>query len=125
MIHEQADLATEPRYFLRYNAACLAMNCADGLGANPPPKAEGPALRQQALDFLTTELFSVRKLAVQNRAGVHREMQIWLADKDLASVREPMLSERLPPDERDAWNRLWAEVRALSEQTAPRSAEMP
>jgi hypothetical protein len=124
-IREHPDLATEPRYYLRYNAACLAMNCADGLGAKPPPSAERPAYRQQALEFLTTELAAYRKLAAKDPAQAHKQLQNWLADKDLASVRDPLPVGRLPPDERDAWNRLWTEVRALRDETAPRSTGSP
>jgi tetratricopeptide (TPR) repeat protein len=122
-IREHPDLAREPRHYLRYNAACLAMSCADGLGVNAPPEAERPAYRRQALDFLTTELAAVRKLAARVPAQAHKLMQVWLADKDLDSVRDPTAVGLLPPDERDAWNRLWTNVRALRDQTAPRSAQ--
>jgi tetratricopeptide (TPR) repeat protein len=118
-IREHPDLALEPRYYLRYNAACFAMNCADGLGVNAPPQAERPAYRKQALDFLTSELAAHRKLAGQDPAQAHKDMQRWLADEDLASVRNPTAAGRLPPDERDAWNKLWREVRILRDQTAP------
>jgi len=50
-------------------------------------------------------------------------IKLCLADADFASVREPTAVERLPPDERDAWNKLWTEVRALRDQTEPRSTE--
>ena len=120
-IREQPELAEDPRTHLRYNAACLAMNCADGLGANAPPEAERPAYRKQALDFLTVELGAIRELAAKDPAQGHRLVQVWLADKDLASVREPTALGRLPSDERDAWNRLWTEVRALRDPSAPQS----
>ena len=48
-------------------------------------------------------------------------MRHWLGDKDLASVRDPQAVERLPQEERDAWARLWADVRALRDATAPRA----
>jgi serine/threonine protein kinase len=121
-IREHPDLAAEPRCNLRYNAACLAINCAGGLGVNAPPEAERPAYRKQALDFLTADLAAVRKVAANDPAQGHRFMQVWLADKDLDSVRQPTAVERLPPHERDAWNKLWTEVRVLHDQTAPRSA---
>jgi eukaryotic-like serine/threonine-protein kinase len=118
-VQEQPELAADPRTYLRYNAACLAMNCADGLEASAPPEVERPAYRKQALDFLTTEISAVRDVAAKDRAEAHRLMQVWLADKDLASVRDPTAAERLPSDERDAWNMLWTAVRALGDQTAP------
>jgi serine/threonine-protein kinase len=121
-IREQPDLAKEPRYCLRYNAACLAMNCADGRGENAPPEAQRPAYRRQAFDLLTRELAAFRTYAVKEPAQAHKLMQIWLADNDFASVRDPSLVRRLPPVERDAWDRLWTQVRALRDQTAPRSA---
>lgn|SRR5579883_1726171 len=124
-IREHPDLAEEPRRYLRYNAACLAMNCAEGLGVNPPPETERPAYRKQALDFLTADLAAVRKVAVKDPAQGHKLMQSWLADKDLDSVRQPAAVERLPTDERDAWNRLWTAVRELRDQTAPRSTGSP
>jgi serine/threonine-protein kinase len=127
-IREHPDLAGDPRTCLRYNAACLSVNCADGLGENAPPEAERPAYRKQALDFLTADVAGVREVAAKSPAQAHRLMQVWLADKDLDCVREPTSVDRLPADERDAWNRLWTEVRALRDQTAPRrtgSARQP
>jgi tetratricopeptide (TPR) repeat protein len=120
-IREQPDLARVPCYYIRYNAACLAMNCADGLGVNAPPEAERPAYRKQALELLTADLAAIRKLAAANPTLVHRFMQHWLKDKDLASVRDPKTVGRLPANEREVWNRLWAEVRALRDQTTPQA----
>jgi hypothetical protein len=124
-IRDYPDLANDPRTYLRYNAACLSMNCADGLGINAPPEAERPTYRKQALAFLTTHLGAVRKLAATDMALVHGHMQRWSEDKDLASVRDPKAVERLPPEERDAWKKIWTEVLALRDQTAPRSTGLP
>jgi serine/threonine protein kinase/tetratricopeptide (TPR) repeat protein len=109
--------AEDPRNQLRYNAACFTMNCADGKGANAPPPAERPGYRKQALDFLTAERAAIGKLAEADRAFVSRKMQHWLVDKDLESVRDPVADGLLPPDERDAWNKLWADVRDLGDRT--------
>jgi tetratricopeptide (TPR) repeat protein len=122
-VREHPDLAEKPGCYVRYTAACYALRCADGRWGKAPPQAECPAYRKQALDFLTAELASFRKVAAKNPAWVHKDMQLWLTDKDLASVRDPPAVERLPPDERDAWNRLWTNVRALRDQTAPRSTQ--
>ncbi len=122
VMREQPDLAEEPRNYFRYNAACSALRCAKCLGVDAPPEAERPAYRKQALEFLTTDLAALRKLSATDTAPVHRQLKLWFADQDLASVRGPEAIAQLPADERDAWNSLWAEVRALRDQTAPRSA---
>jgi serine/threonine protein kinase/tetratricopeptide (TPR) repeat protein len=114
--------AEDPRNYLRYEAACLAMNCADGKGANPPAPAERPAHRKQALDLLTADVAALRKLTAADRAFVHRTVQHWLVDKDLVSVRDPQAVERLPPGERKAWTKLWADVRDLRGRPAPPTA---
>jgi serine/threonine protein kinase len=114
--------AEDPRTLVRYNAACAAMRCADGRGPNAPPAPERPGYRKQALDFLTADLAAIRKLPDTDRAFVQRMMQHWLKDEDLASVRDPMAVEKLPPDERDAWKKLWADVRDLRDRTAPQDA---
>jgi tetratricopeptide (TPR) repeat protein len=112
--------AEDPRNYLRYNAACLAMNCADSKGTDVPPASERPAYRRQALELMTAELAAIRKLTVTDGAFVHQHMAHWLGDKDLESGRDPKAVERLPQDERAAWAKLWADVRALRDATAPR-----
>jgi hypothetical protein len=46
-------------------------------------------------------------------------MQHWLSDNDLKSAREAKSLDRLTPEERDAWKKLWEEVRKLLDGTAP------
>ena len=124
-LKEHPDLAEQPPEYLRYDAACFAMNCADGLGDPPPPEAERAGYRKQALDFLTAELAATRKRAGAAPAIVHRRLQHWLTDKDLASVRDPAILQLMPPEERDAWTRLWTDVRILRGQTALKPAPRP
>jgi serine/threonine protein kinase len=114
-------MAEDPRNHLRYNAACVAMNCADGKGLNTPAPEKRVAYRKKSLELLTAELAAIRKLAATDRAFVHRMMQHWLRDSDLASGREPTAVELLPPDERDAWRKLWADVRELRDRSAPQA----
>jgi tetratricopeptide (TPR) repeat protein len=113
--------AEDPRNYLRYNAACYAMSCADAKGKDVPPASEWPAYRGQALELLTAELAAIRKLTVADEAFVHRTVAYWFDDEDLKSVRDPKEVERLPPDERAAWAKLWADVRALRNATTPRA----
>jgi hypothetical protein len=124
-LHRDPTLAEDPLSYLRYNAACYAMNCADGKGMNALAPVERSAYRKQALELLTAELAAMRKLAATNRAFVHRMMQHWLGDADLASGREPAALEKLPPDEREAWGKRWAEVRELRDRSAPQADPRP
>jgi serine/threonine-protein kinase len=120
VLREHPKLSEDVRRYFRYHAACFAMKIADGLGANPPLAADRPAYRQQAFELLTANLAANDKAAATQPAGVHRVMQHWLGNKDLASVRDQTAVGRLPVSEREAWNNLWAKVRALCERTAPR-----
>jgi hypothetical protein len=40
-------------------------------------------------------------------------LQHWQKDSDLASLRDPKKIAKLPADERERWNKLWADVAAL------------
>jgi serine/threonine protein kinase/tetratricopeptide (TPR) repeat protein len=120
-LHHDAARAGDPRNYIRYNAACFAMYCADGKGMNTPAPTERAAYRKQSLDLLTTDLAAIRELAVTDGAFVHRAMQVWLRDADLASVREPAAVDKLPQDKRDAWRKLWADVRELRDRSAPQA----
>jgi hypothetical protein len=120
-LQRNPTMAEDARSHLGYNAACMAMNCADGKGMSPPAAAERAAYRKQALELLTAELAATRKLAATDRAFVHRMMQHWLRDADLASGRDPTAVELMPPDERDAWRKLWADVRELRDRSAPQA----
>jgi hypothetical protein len=120
-LHRDPTLAEDPRSHLCYNAACSAMYCADGKGMNTPAPAERAAYRKQALDLLTAELSAIRKLTATDSAYVHRMMQYFLGDADLASGRDPTALEKLPPDEREAWRKLWADVRELRDRSAPQA----
>ena len=84
------------------------------------PAAERPALRKQALDLLTADLAAIRKLPATDRAFAHETLDHRLVDEDFVSVREPRALERLPSAEREAWGKLWADVRELRDRTALR-----
>ena len=67
--------ADDPRLYLRYGAACAAMNCADGKGSPPVPVADRPSFRKQALDLLNADLAELTKLAASDREFVHQDLQ--------------------------------------------------
>ena len=101
--------------WLRYNLACCAVLGAKGLQVTVETSSE---LRGQALDWLNDDLSYWRGAwqsdPNKNRALVHQRLAHWLNDPDLTSVRE---IERLPPEERPLWQKLWADVGKLHGQT--------
>jgi tetratricopeptide (TPR) repeat protein len=121
-----------PENNVRYVAACDAILSAIGRGANPPPPAERSAFRKQALDLLTAEVDAMRARADADRSVVYWTMQSMITRSELAWVREPpgqpwpqnMVDfwNRMPQEERDAWNMLWADIRELRDRTAPPKA---
>jgi tetratricopeptide (TPR) repeat protein/tRNA A-37 threonylcarbamoyl transferase component Bud32 len=113
------DLATGHRY----QAACYALLAATGKGrgADKLSAADRTTLREQARAWLQAELTAwtkqVEKEPARASAEVQRTLQHWQKDPDLASVRDDKGLAQLPPAERDAWKKLWADVRDLLKKT--------
>jgi hypothetical protein len=125
--------AADPRCNVRYVAACDAIRRATGQVDNPPPWAERPAFRQQALAVLTAERDDVRRRAAADRDYAHRTTQCWLSSLELATVRPPPAGPSYPPeflaawngmspDEQAAWTAFWESVQDLDTRTAPAKA---
>jgi tetratricopeptide (TPR) repeat protein len=105
----------------RYNAACAAALAGSGKGhdAGKLTDDERARLRRQALDLLRADLAIHAKhlpaANAQDRTMLQQQMEHWLRDDDLIALRDTALA-RLAPDERAAWQRLWAEVETLLRQ---------
>jgi len=103
----------------RYNAACSAVLAAAGqaVDARNMPDEVASLLRRQALRWLRADLASRSLMAGGNslaaKRTVREKLEYWLADADLASVRDKDSLDRLPEDERRAWRQLWEEVGRL------------
>jgi tetratricopeptide (TPR) repeat protein len=112
----------------RYEAAWCAALAAAGKGTDAAALGEPQraALRQQALDWLRADLKAYSALLEKDRAAapaVHQRLAHWLADSDLAGVRDRAAVDKLPESERDAWKKLWADVEALHKRSQKRSQE--
>jgi tetratricopeptide (TPR) repeat protein len=121
--HNPAWLADSRNRF-RFNAACAAVLAATGQARDAPPEAERPALRRKALESLTADLAGWRSIFANDpaaRATVHTPIAAWLSGTTLAPVREPNELAKLPADERAEWEKLWAGVRQLRDETAPQN----
>jgi serine/threonine-protein kinase len=110
-------LADDLRRRHRYNAACAAALAASGQGKDADRiDPEGRAgLRLQALGWLQSDFERLSLEANSDdprvRLRVRGTLGRWMSDPDLAGLRDPEAIARLPEPERDAWQRLWAEVR--------------
>jgi tetratricopeptide (TPR) repeat protein len=108
----------------RYSAvrAAALSGCGRGTDAPPPGDRRRADLRALALGWLQDELAGWRKQAANKPPALETTLRYWQRDPDLAGVREPDRLAKLPPEERQAWRGLWAQVaKALARgQTAPR-----
>jgi tetratricopeptide (TPR) repeat protein/tRNA A-37 threonylcarbamoyl transferase component Bud32 len=114
----QPDLADNLQTPHRYKAACAAAlaGCGQGKDAAELDEKERVRLRTQALDWLRADLDAwsglLKKLPDTIRPLVIKKMQHRQADPDFAGVRGDALA-KLPADERQAWQQLWADVANL------------
>jgi serine/threonine-protein kinase len=122
----EASLAAEPSLAddleagHRFHAACAAALAACGVGedATKLDDRRRAALRRQALGWLKAEYNAWaerhRLGKPGDRTAAASAVRSWQHDEDLAGVREGRELARLPRDERQAWQALWADVAALA-----------
>jgi WD40 repeat protein/serine/threonine protein kinase len=102
----------------RYKAACSAARagCGQGKDADKLRERERADWRQRALDWLRADLTwwskTLAKSKADTRAKVQQTLRHWQTDSDLAGVRDPDGLAKLPDQERQAWQSLWADVAA-------------
>jgi serine/threonine-protein kinase len=110
---EQPQLAENRQAQHRYNAACAAALAAAAQGSDAATLTaqERETLRRQALDWLRAELAVWS--GTSDRAVIERTLTHWQRDTDLASLREKEALAKLPQAEREAWQKLWADVAGL------------
>jgi serine/threonine-protein kinase len=98
----------------RYKAACSAALAAAGQGQDPMKSTQ---LRKQALDWLRADLaLSAKRLESgkpNDRAEVQNSLQHWQQAPDLTGIRDGAALAKLPQAEREACQKLWADVAAL------------
>jgi tetratricopeptide (TPR) repeat protein len=109
------DLKQQHRYYAACNAALAA--AGQGEDGKPLTAEERVRLRRQALDWLRADLAVYQKLAIGKdpaaKRAVRQRLTHWQADSNLAAVRGGRALDKLPEDEREAWQRLWDDVDAL------------
>jgi tetratricopeptide (TPR) repeat protein len=100
----------------RYNAACSAALAAAGRGkaGNKAETRDRLALRRRALTWLRADLAARQKQLNGAEADRARAaLRHWQRDPDLAGVRDAVALQALSAEERQAWQRLWADIQNL------------
>jgi serine/threonine-protein kinase len=121
----EPKLADSLRAGHRYNAACAAAlaGCGQGRDAGTLDEKERARLRQQALDWLQSDLAVwsqvLDKGPQQARPVARRTLAHWQTDADLAGLRDKPALANLPQAEREAWQKLWQDVEALKQRVGP------
>jgi tetratricopeptide (TPR) repeat protein len=117
-------LADDLKAITRYNAARCATRAADGQGDDAAnlDDAERARLRKQALGWLRADLAllaqELESAQAAERGMAERTLRHWRQDADLAGIRDAEALAKLPEDEREAFQALWAEVDGLLGKTS-------
>ncbi len=114
----------------RYSAAIAAILAAAGQSKNEPSldDAAKAELRRKALEWLKAEQIACAKLVHSRSFTSLKDIQRlanWKKDKDLASIRDRAELAKLPPEERTAFDKLWADVSAIETQLQLQTAAPP
>jgi tetratricopeptide (TPR) repeat protein len=113
------NLAADLETGSRSDAACAAAMAASGQGvnANQIDDRERVQLRKQAVQWLRADLAAHGKFLKNSQPKEHRlvlhQLRGWQREHALISLRDPAAVARLPADEQQACQKLWAEVKAL------------
>ena len=126
-LESEPGLANDLRAAHRYNAACAAALAAAGQGEDAAQldDRERTRLQKQALDWLRADL-TLRTKQLESgppadRAAAQQALRHWQKDPDLAGLRDQEALAQLPPEERAACERLWADVAALVKKAQTRA----
>jgi hypothetical protein len=106
----------------RYHAACCAslVAAAQGEDAAKLDDKERSRWRKQALEWLRADLTIYGKLVDggnrQVRTLILQRLQHWQSDADLSGLRDKDAVAQLPDQERQACEKLWADLAALQKK---------
>jgi len=104
----------------RYDAACSAARASAGQGDDTAPldEADRAELLLQAIAWLRADLALHAKRwgtgKPEDRAATTAALRKWLADAELACIREPEALDLLPDEERAALEELWLDVKEMT-----------
>ena len=102
-----------------FDAAAAAALAARGIGTDTQGlgDAERAAFRKQAVQWLNRQLDACEQELAKGReedvTRVHETLQPWRTSWKVAALRDQTAQASLPPDERDACQKLWARLAAV------------
>jgi len=105
-----------PGHRCRAARAAAVAGCGGGADGARLSEAERARWRQQARAWLLADLAAWAKTLdrpAPERSQVRTTLEHWLADSDLAGLREPKALDRLPDPEAQECRALWDDVQAL------------
>jgi serine/threonine-protein kinase len=114
-----AKLAGDMKAQHRYHAACVAAlaGCCKGNDAYALNEEQRARLRQQSMEWLRADLAQWTEQAASDKPSdrnlVRMALKDWQGDPDLTCVRDKAALEKMPVEEREGWQKLWAEVGVL------------
>jgi serine/threonine-protein kinase len=99
----------------RYHAACAAARVGEGIGEDAAlvSDRERTRWREQARRWLWDDLTAREALLEDPSSAELHELANWLADPELAGLREQSELAKLPPSEREDCLELWHRVEEL------------
>jgi serine/threonine-protein kinase len=113
------NLANDVLSGQRFNAACAAAMAGTGQGQDAADldDMQKAYWRKKALEWLRADLNLWAKRSQNMKQNEVVVLPVWALNlpKDLylAAVRDPSALNKLPQDERDAWQKLWKDVDTL------------
>jgi eukaryotic-like serine/threonine-protein kinase len=120
-ITAQETLVSDPKSGLRFAAARAAIQAA----FVPVNAANKDDLLEQGLTWLRAELEAKKTALLQkdlspkDRNMLIKELRIWIRHRDLAEVRDPLLSKNVPDVQINLWKGFWADVKAVIDNSTP------
>jgi tetratricopeptide (TPR) repeat protein len=112
----------------RYSAACSAALAAAGQGedARLLPDKTTALFRHWALRWLRDDLTAYTEITRRNNPltsqFIEQRLVQWSSDPAFAAVHDPSALDRLPDNERAAWQSLWRDVEELAKRVTTTGA---
>jgi hypothetical protein len=124
---DEPKFADDRKVQHRSNAACSAALAGSGQGkdADKLDDQERARWRKQALEWLRADLTAYGRLLEagkpEDRTLVRQRLEHWRQDRDLTGLRDKDAVAKWPAEEREACQKLWADVEMMLQKAQPQA----